>query len=91
MITRRQASTGLLSSGAFAATQIVLAQEPGALELPPPRSDGGKPLIEARRLRQSIREYADKPLAPQVLSDLLWAAFGINRPAGFWHQSAGFG
>jgi hypothetical protein len=81
MITRREASAGLLSSGAFAATQTVLAQEAGAVELPPPRSDGGKPLIQALRLRQSIREYADKPLASQVLSDLLWAAFGINRPA----------
>ncbi len=81
MITRRQASAGLLSSGAFAATQNVLAQEAGAVELPPPRTDGGKPLIQVLRLRRSIREYSDKPLPAQVLSDLLWAAFGINRPA----------
>jgi nitroreductase len=81
MMTRRQASAGLLSSGAFAATQTVLAEEAAAMELPPPRTDGGKPLIQALRLRRSIREYADKPLAAQVLSDLLWAAFGINRPA----------
>lgn len=81
MMSRRQASAGLLSSGAFAATQTVLAQESGVVELPPPRTDGGKPLIQALRLRRSIREYADKPLAAQVLSDLLWAAFGINRPA----------
>ena len=80
MMTRRQASAGLLSSGAFAATQTVLAQEAGAVELPPPRTDGGKPLIQALRLRRSIREYADKPLGAQILSDLLWAAFGINRP-----------
>jgi len=81
MMTRRQASAGLLSSGAFAATQTVLAQEATAMELPPPRTDGGKPLIQALRWRRSIREYTDKPLAAQVLSDLLWAAFGINRPA----------
>jgi len=81
MMSRRQASAGLLSSGAFAATQTVLAQESGVVELPLPRTDGGKPLIQALRLRRSIREYADKPLAAQVLSDLLWAAFGINRPA----------
>lgn len=81
MITRRQASAGLLSSGAFAATQNVLAQEADAVELPSPRTDGGKPLIQALRLRRSIREYSDKPLPAQVLSDLLWAAFGINRPA----------
>jgi nitroreductase len=81
MMTRRQASAGLLSSGAFAATPAVLAQEAGAVELPSPRTDGGKPLIQALSLRRSIREYADKPLTTQVLSDLLWAAFGINRPA----------
>ena len=39
-------------------------------------------MIEALRLRRSVREYSDQPLPPQVLSDLLWAAFGINRPSG---------
>jgi nitroreductase len=81
MITRRQVSAGLLSSGAFAATQAILAAEAEAVELPPPQAEGGKPLMQALRLRRSIREYADKPLTAQVLSDLLWAAFGINRPA----------
>ena len=52
------------------------------MALPPPRADGGKPLIQAFRLRRSIREYASQPLPKQVLSDLLWAAFGINRPSG---------
>jgi len=33
-------------------------------------------------MRRSIREYADRPLPPRVLSDLLWAAFGVNRPSG---------
>jgi len=41
------------------------------MELPPARTDGGKPLIQALSLRRSIREYADKPLTEQVLSDLL--------------------
>lgn len=40
------------------------------------------PLISALSLRRSIREYADRPLPPQILSDLLWAAFGVNRPSG---------
>ena len=35
----------------------------------------------ALRLRRSTREYSDRPLAQQVLSDLLWAAFGVNRPS----------
>ena len=37
--------------------------------------------MQALWLRRSIREYAERPLPPQVLSDLLFAAFGINRPA----------
>jgi nitroreductase len=58
------------------------AKEAKTIALPPPRSKSGKPLIEALELRRSTREYADRPLPPQVLSDLLWAAFGVNRPSG---------
>jgi len=83
MMTRREASIGLISSAALATAggSFAGAQETTALELPPPRSEGGKPLIEALRLRRSIREYAARPLPLQTLSDLLWAAFGVNRPA----------
>jgi len=81
MMTRRQANAGLLSTGALAAAQSAAAQEAAVVALPPPRIEGGQPLIQTLRLRRSVREYADRPLPPQVLSDLLWAAFGINRPA----------
>jgi len=40
------------------------------------------PLMSALNLRRSTREYAAQPLPTQTLSDLLWAAFGINRPSG---------
>jgi nitroreductase len=40
------------------------------------------PLMTALSLRHSTREYSDRPLAAQTLSDLLWAAFGVNRPNG---------
>ena len=81
-MTRREANIGLLSSAALAATDgLASAQEPAALELPPPQRQGGKPLMEALLLRRSIREYAARPLPRQTLSDLLWAAFGVNRPA----------
>ena len=82
MMTRREANIGLISSAAVVvAGQVASAQDSKAIRLPPPRGQGGKPLIEALRLRRSIRQYAPRPLPPQVLSDLLWAAFGINRPA----------
>jgi Nitroreductase family len=83
MMTRRQASGGILASAALAATPgIAATQELKPRDLPVPRSTGGQPLTEALKLRRSTREYSDRPLPTQVLSDLLWAAFGINRPSG---------
>ena len=45
-----------------------------------PRMNGGKPLLQTLKERQSIREYVPDVLSDQQLSDLLWAAFGMNRP-----------
>jgi SagB-type dehydrogenase family enzyme len=56
------------------------AQEPKPIELPQPQTEGGKPLMQALKARHTTREFKPNPLAAQVLSNLLWAAFGINRP-----------
>lgn len=48
--------------------------------LPPPRTEGGMPLMQALMARHSTREFSVQPLPPQTLSDLLWAASGVNRP-----------
>jgi SagB-type dehydrogenase family enzyme len=50
------------------------------IDLPAPQKDGGMPLLEALSKRRSGREFATKELSQQVLSNLLWAAYGINRP-----------
>jgi hypothetical protein len=50
--------------------------------LPPPARDGGLPLMQALARRRSDRAFAPDPLAPQELSDLLWAAWGTNRDGG---------
>ena len=81
-MTRREANAGLLSSAVAAAMLGAPALGAQAVILPAPRSEGGKPLIQTLRLRRSIREYSERPLPPQVLSDLLWAAFGVNRTSG---------
>lgn len=52
------------------------------LPLPAPETEGGKPLMTAIRDRQSTREFSDRPLSPQTLSNLLWATIGISRPDG---------
>jgi nitroreductase len=46
----------------------------------PPSLSGGMPLMSALAARQSLRSFAPEPLPEQVLSDLLWAAAGVNRP-----------
>ncbi len=80
-VTRRQANTALLALGAMSALPAAtLAQQ--ARVLPAPRKELGKPLMQALQLRRSTREYSQRPLSDQVLSDLLWAAYGVNRPSG---------
>ncbi len=59
---------------------LTLGQELKPLILPAPQTDGGKPLMQALKDRHSTREFSSEKLPPQVLSNLLWAAFGINRP-----------
>lgn len=48
--------------------------------LPEPNKDGGKPLMTALNERCSTREFDSKELSLQQISDLLWAANGVNRP-----------
>ena len=67
---------------AAAAAQPAAPAGMPAVTLPEPRKSGGKPLLDVLAARHSTREYATTELPPQVLSDLLWAAFGINRPDG---------
>jgi len=50
------------------------------IKLPEPVMQGGMPLMEALKNRQTIRQIAAKKLDPQQLSNLLWAANGVNRP-----------
>lgn len=56
------------------------AQELKPIQLPKPQMDGGKPLLQALKERQSTRAFSAEKLPAQALGNLLWAAFGINRP-----------
>ena len=56
------------------------AVEMAPIELPKPQIDGGKPLMQTIGLRATSRAFAPDPLPAQTLSNLLWAAWGINRP-----------
>jgi SagB-type dehydrogenase family enzyme len=62
------------------------AQDLKPIKLPSPQTDGGRPLMQVFKDRKSSREFGPATLSPQTLSNLLWAAFGINRPDG--HRTA---
>jgi SagB-type dehydrogenase family enzyme len=50
--------------------------------LPKPQMEGGRPLMQVLKARASSRSFRPDKLPMQTLSNLLWAAFGINRPDG---------
>lgn len=58
---------------------VLQAEQGKIIELPAPQTDIGKPLMQVLKERQTSRQFAEKPLPQQTLSNLLWAAFGINR------------
>jgi SagB-type dehydrogenase family enzyme len=58
----------------------VFAEAQKTIQLPAPQMDGGMPLMKALKLRCTAREYSAEALPSQELSNLLWAACGINRP-----------
>ncbi len=61
---------------------FALAQDLKPIPLPAPQTDGGKPLMQVLKARHSTREFGSEKLPLQTLSNLLWAANGINRPDG---------
>ena len=71
---------GVISITIVALASLATAADLTDITLPTPHREGGKPLLQALKERQSTRIFSTKKLPVQVLSDLLWAAFGINRP-----------
>ena len=63
----------------FVLCSAVFAEDAQSVKLPPADMQGGKPLMQALKERKSSREFGLRQLSLQVLSDMLWAAGGINR------------
>lgn len=59
---------------------LLFAQELKPIKLLEPQMDGGRPLMQVLKDRSSSRSFSNDTLPLQTLSDMLWAAFGINRP-----------
>ena len=72
--------TIVVLAGTVLAAGVSRAQDLAPVSLPAPQTEGGKPLMQALKLRATARAFAPDPLPPQTLANLLWAAWGINRP-----------
>ena len=59
-----------------------VAQAAQTMQLPAPDKEGGMPLMQALAERKSMKSFGDKAVSAQDLSNLLWAAWGVNRPDG---------
>ncbi|MDD4516587.1 SagB/ThcOx family dehydrogenase [Massilibacteroides sp.] len=66
----------------FVISTVAYGQKPKDVKLSEPDKTGGKPIMQALADRHSDREFDSKELSVQDISDLLWAANGINRPDG---------
>jgi nitroreductase len=80
-MNRREVTAGL-SAAVSVGPALAAAAEPKAVALPPPQQSGGMPLMSALKARRSTRQFKPAAIPRQILSDLLWAAFGVNRPSG---------
>lgn len=59
----------------------------GIIALSPPDRSGGMPLMAALNARRSDRVFSPVPLTEQQVSDILWAAVGVNRPEGSYRTT----
>ncbi|MDR0543496.1 MAG: nitroreductase family protein [Dysgonamonadaceae bacterium] len=71
-----------LLTGALLLTLTTIAQNLTVIQLNVPSKERGSNVMEALANRRSTREFSPEKLSLQDLSDLLWAANGINRPDG---------
>jgi SagB-type dehydrogenase family enzyme len=72
------AGTTLFSFG----ERRAFAKELQPIQLSKPQAESGNPVLRLLTIRTSSREFSPQPLPLAVLSNLLWAAFGISRADG---------
>ena len=65
----------------FICVSAGFSEELQTIKLPDPQKSGGKPLMDCLNERHSWRgDYSTKKLSMQTISNILWAAHGLNRP-----------
>jgi nitroreductase len=83
-ISRREFLKTSAATGAILSMtpNISLAQEAKTIQLSKPQIGSSNSLMQLLWKRMSSRQFSSEPLPTEVLSNLLWAGFGINRPDG---------
>ena len=78
-VTTLPAVTFMAGAASALPLQAAISPDLQPIMLPPPEKEGGLSVLAAIQLRKTTRGISSKALPPQILSNLLWAAFGINR------------
>jgi nitroreductase len=83
-MNRREFMKASVATGAILSmtSNISLAQEAKPIQLSKPQIGSGNSLMQLLWKRMSSRQFSPEPLPVEVLSNLLWAGFGVNRPDG---------
>jgi len=79
MTTSRPMKLRWFGTAFFLFSACAFGQDLKPIPLPKPQTDIGRPLMQVLKDRHSSREFSPEKLPPQVMSNLLWAAFGVNR------------
>jgi len=79
MNTRSFHAVHLVLTFLLICTTLTYAQELKPIQLLEPQFEGGRPLMQVLKDRKSSRTFSAEKLPMQVLSNMLWAAFGVNR------------
>jgi len=80
-------SMSLLLAVLIIPSTLAFGGELKPIQLPKPQLDIGRPLMQVLKDRSSSRSFSTENLPVQVLSNLLWAAFGVNRPDAGKHTA----
>ena len=72
---------------AFIFSTVAVSQELQPIKLLPPQTEKGKTLMKALAERRSTREFSDRAMGLQDISNVLWAANGINRANEMKHTA----
>lgn len=68
-------------------SSLAVSQELHSIKLLPPQTEKGKTLMKALEERRTTREYSDKAMSLQDISNVLWAANGVNRVKEMKHTA----